>query len=410
MVLLRALPILVVVLLTSVAAARAATVPQVTDFHCFWTAARMVLDGADPYDPTRWAMAIGGPFADVGGVLRSAPCPGAFGYPLSTAVAFVPLAALPESVAAAVWAIVLVGATAVGVGALWRAVDGRPSGLPLFAVIVGCAQPLWLTIINAQFGGLLLGLLGLVAIAQRGVRERLGAVALAALTLKPHVVSLVFVAAAYGAIRERRFGPLALAAAVAGGLALIATAVQPGWPAAWAAQLLGTRREMLPRQATAWSLAADTIGDGRIGALFIFAVVLTAAVALRGARSSGVDRVGLAICGSLLITPYAGSHDQVLLALPWAIVLTAAVDLPSPARPALLLGLVFCASVLPWTLYAYALRARPDEATAWLVVAATTLLVALAIRLRAVSAPSSQAASWRTRARERPMREASPDS
>src|SRR5204862_6610422 len=115
MVLLRALPILVVVLLTSVAAARAATVPQVTDFHCFWTAARMVLDGADPYDPTRWAMAIGGPFADVGGVLRSAPCPGAFGYSLSTAVAFVPLAALPESVAAAVWAIVLVGATAVGV-------------------------------------------------------------------------------------------------------------------------------------------------------------------------------------------------------------------------------------------------------------------------------------------------------
>ena len=265
-------------------------------------------------------------------------------------------------------------------------------------------------IINAQFGGLLLGLLGLVAIAQRGARERLGAVALAALTLKPHVVSLVFVAAAYGAIRERRFGPLALAAAVAGGLALIATAVQPGWPAAWAAQLVGTRREMLPRQATAWSLAADTIGDGRIGALFIFAVVLTAAVALRGARSSGVDRVGLAICGSLLITPYAGSHDQVLLALPWAIVLTAAVDLPSPARPALLLGLVFCASVLPWTLYAYALRARPDEATAWLVVAATTLLVALSIRLRAVSAPSSQAASWRTRARERPMREASPDS
>ena len=33
--------------------------------------------------------------------------------------------------------------------------------------------------------------------------------------------------------------------------------------------------------------------------------------------------------------------------------------------------------MLPWTLYAYALRARPDEATAWLVVAATTLLVAL---------------------------------
>ena len=408
---LRALPIVVVLLAVSVAAGRAAALPQVTDFHCFWTAARMVLDGADPYDPARWAIAVGGPFADGSGGVRPAPCPGAFGYPLSTAIVFLPLAALGEPIAAAVWAVVLVAGAAMGVALIWSAAGGQRQGLALFAVIVGSSQPLWLTTINAQFGGLLLGLIGLVAIAARGARERLGGVALAALTLKPHVVSLVLAEAVLRAIRERRVVPLALAGTITTGLVLAALIAQPTWPGSWATELLGTRREMLPRQATAWSLAADTLGDARLGAVFIVVVAAAAAFALRRARLSAVDRVGLAVCGSLLITPYAGSHDQLLLALPWAMILASAIELRSSTGRALLAGLILCSSLLPWTLYAYALRARPDEATAWLVTAATTLLLAVAIRVRSrISAPSSRAASSHTRARDRSSHEASRDS
>lgn len=408
--LLRSLPILVVVVAASIAAGHAAAIPQVTDFHCFWTGARMVLDGTDPYDPIRWATAIGGPFSDGSGSVRVAPCPGAFGYPLSTAIAFVPLAVLPETVAAGVWAIVLVTSATIGAGLVWSAVGGRRDGLSLFAMIVGASQPLWLTIINAQFGGLLLGLIGVMAITARGARNQIGGVALAALTLKPHVVFLVFVDSGLRMIRERRLMPLAIAATLTAALALVALIAQPGWPSAWAAELLGTRREMLPRQATAWSLAMDIFGDARIGAVFILAVIVPAALVLRGVRLSAVERLALAVCGSLLITPYAGSHDQLLLALPWAISLIAALDPAAAASRVLLLGLVLCSSLLPWTLYAYALRARPDEATGWLVTAATTLLVAAAIRLRPVSALSSRAASSHTSARVRARHAASTDS
>jgi len=69
----RALPIVVVLLAIFVAAGRAATLPELTDFHCFWTAGRLVLEGTDPYDPVRWAGAIGGPFADATGTVRPAP-------------------------------------------------------------------------------------------------------------------------------------------------------------------------------------------------------------------------------------------------------------------------------------------------------------------------------------------------
>src|SRR5207247_1365571 len=142
-----------------------------------------------------------------------------------------------------------------------------------------------------------------------------------------------------------------------GALVAAALIAQPRWPVAWAMELLGTRRDMLPRQATAWSLAADTFGDGRLGAVLVLVIVVATAWVVRGRRMSAVDRVGLAVCGSLLVTPYAGSHDQVLLALPWAIALAAAVELRSATGRLLLAAVVLCSSLLPWTLYAYALRA-----------------------------------------------------
>jgi hypothetical protein len=249
---------------------------------------------------------------------------------------------------------------------------------------------------------------GVVAIATRGVNERAGGVALAGLTLKPHVVLLVFFEAFLRAIRERRFVSVALAVAIAGALALAALVVDPAWPRSWGMELLGTRREMLPRQATAWSLAADIFGDGRLGALLILSVAAGAIWTLRRRRMSGADRMALAVCGSLLITPYAGSHDQILLALPWAIILATAIELPPPAGTWLLAALVLCSSLFPWTVYAYALRARPDEATAWLVTAATTLLLAVAIRKRSfASAPFSREESLRTHAHDRSRDEVS---
>src|SRR5438132_10769021 len=131
---------------------RAASAYGTTDFHCLWTAARMLIDGGDPYDETAWSAAIGGPFVDPAGLLRSAPCPGRFGYPLTTALAFVPLAALPEGLAAYLWEALLILTTVVGAILLWRAVDGPPRALATFLIVIIASEPFWLTTTTAQFG------------------------------------------------------------------------------------------------------------------------------------------------------------------------------------------------------------------------------------------------------------------
>jgi len=156
-----------------------------------------------------------------------------------------------------------------------------------------------------------------------------------------------------------------------------------GWPEAWVRELFTTRREMLPSSGTVWGLATDAFGDGRIGVLLILAVVVPAAWTLRRVRISGSDRVALAVTGSLVVSPYAGSHDDLLLAAAWAVILAVAMERSDLVGRLLLAGLLLCASLLPWALYGYALRSRPDEATAWLVTAATALVLAAAIRARA---------------------------
>ena len=379
----RALPVAALLALACVAAGRTAALPEVTDFHCFWTAARLALNGQDPYDPARWRAEIGGPFPDGSGGVRPAPCPGAFGYPLTTAVALLPLAPLPEAIAAAIWESLLVVGAAFGVFFVWSAAGGRGSALPLFAILVGCSQPLWLTIINAQFGGLLLGLVGVLALASGGAHDLLAGVALAALTLKPHVVGLVFPEVIVRHARSRRFRSLAVFATITAALLVVSLVLVRGWPEAWVRELFTTRREMLPSSGTVWGLATDAFGDGRIGVLLILAVVVPAAWTLRRVRISGSDRVALAVTGSLVVSPYAGSHDDLLLAAAWAVILAVAMERSDLVGRLLLAGLLLCASLLPWALYGYALRSRPDEATAWLVTAATALVLAAAIRARA---------------------------
>ncbi|MGB2711339.1 MAG: hypothetical protein WBC33_07465, partial [Conexibacter sp.] len=82
--------------------------PRLTDFFCFWTAARLMVGGEDPYDERVWAEATAGTIVDRSGRERSAPCPGRSGYPLTTSVALAPLGALPLAPAAVLWQALLI--------------------------------------------------------------------------------------------------------------------------------------------------------------------------------------------------------------------------------------------------------------------------------------------------------------
>jgi hypothetical protein len=381
----RRLSVLAVPALVTIAAAFASIDvvrdARTTDFFCFWTAARLLISGEDPYDASVWTAATAGTVIDRSGHERAAPCPGRSGYPLTTSVALAPLGALPLAAAATLWQVLLIGGALWGTVLIWRALAGAPSGAGLFIALVFASQPFVFTLITAQFGGLLLGLMGL-AVALEAARPRAAGAFFAALALKPHVVALALIAVP---LRWLWRGPRAAAASailVAVALLGLSLFLRPSWVTSWVGELGGQRLGMTLGVPTVWSLASVATGDARLGGVVIAALAAVYALALRGRRLATVDVAAVALVGSLLVSPYAGGHDQLLLAPAWGAVLADASRLARWRRVALLGAVVLCASVLPWLLYTDALLNRSDDTASALVIIATALVYAAAIAVR----------------------------
>ena len=363
--------------------------PRLTDFFCFWTAARLVISGEDPYDPNVWSEATAGTIVDRSGRERSAPCPGRSGYPLTTSVALAPFGALPLPLAATLWQALLIGGALCGTVLVWRAFGNGLGGTGLFSTLVFASQPFAFTLITAQFGGLLLGLVG-ITLALEATRPRLAGAVFALLALKPHVVALALVALPLRWL-WRGPRPAVVGAALVGvALLVVSLVLRPSWPLSWLGELGGHRLGMTEGTPTVWSLASIATGDARLGIVVIAALAAVYAFALRGRQLATVDVAALALVATLLVSPYAGGHDQLLLVPAWGAVLAAALRLERDwRRVALVAALLFCASVLPWLLYADALLNRPNDAASGLVVIATALVHAASLATRPSRVPAA---------------------
>src|SRR2546423_6337628 len=84
---------------------------DISDFRCFYEAARVVRLGLDPYDRAVWSAAT------MSDPTRLPPCDPTFVYPLWTAAAMIPFSIPPEPLALALWEamslVLLVAATAL---------------------------------------------------------------------------------------------------------------------------------------------------------------------------------------------------------------------------------------------------------------------------------------------------------
>src|SRR5205823_1131239 len=172
----------------------------------------------------------------------------------------------------------------------------------------------------------------ILTMASRLGRPVPAGLALAALAVKPHVTWAVLPAVAVRAVRRREWRLLSAATGLAAVGTALSLAIAPSWPAGWLGELLTTRAAMAPVQATAWALVATAwalttlvVGDPRFGIVLIAPVAVAVVLLLRGVHLSTVSITALGIGGSLLVTPYAGSYDQLLLALPWAVTLAIAL-------------------------------------------------------------------------------------
>ena len=344
------------------------------DPHYYFLGARILAQGGDPYDVATWDAAVRASFAEHGAAVTP-PWPFEFRYPLWTAVAFLPLAALPLRVATALWQVLLITATVAGAVLVLRAAGAPARARALFLTLVLASQPFIFTVIVGQFGGvMLLAVAGYALLVS--ARPMASGLALALLALKPHVtVALVPIVLA-DLVARRRWLAIGAAAAAVGVLVAISLALRPSWPLAWLARLTAAGAAQ-PNGANLTGVFT-TIGLDRLWAVAAIPLILVAAaVMLRSSPRATIDFVAVGACVSLLVTPYSGSHDHMLLAPAWARTLAAGLRWPAAAGAVLLVGLVVAATLLPWALYAFALRARPDEALNGLVPLATLLLLAI---------------------------------
>lgn len=363
----------VIVLPLILLSAMVALAPYTSDFMCFWTGSRFVLEGRDPYDTIAWMNAMSGDYVDAFGQVRTTFCPGRYGYPLTTAIALLPLGALPIEIAAPIWQTLLIVGAVAGTVLVWRALDGPSSWLPYLLLLVLASQPLWSTVRNAQFGGLLLGAVGLVVYLIARHRFAAAGAAAVLLLLKPHITGPVLL----GTWSRRNTRPAITSIVVASLLIAVSLIAQPAWPLGWSVELSGNRIEATSFAASGWTLAAWLPG-GRIAALVIIGLLSIAALALaRRTSITATEAVAVLACLVLDITPYSGSHDQLVLVPAWAIVLRRSLERGDRFLPAALALLVV---VLPWTLFATRDLTGGVELSAVMPVLASAVLLATLYR------------------------------
>jgi hypothetical protein len=343
---------------------------DISDFRCFYEAGRVVSNGLDPFDRGVWAAAT---MTDPS---RLPPCDPTFVYPMWTAIAMVPFASLPLVASIVLWEILTLVSIVASVELISRAWSAPSMRRPLLLLALS-SRPAFSVVANAQFGALLL--LASAAMAVLLGRSRAAAaLSWAILLAKPHVVAFTLV---LPGVADRRFARAAATVM----LAIVAASllVSPRWPQEVANELVAQRRLVDPGLDTFWGLAA-ALG---LGSAFAVGAVLASlaliAVLLPRRRLLPAELVAVAAPASLLLTPYARPHDEVVLVLSWAAVLWSA-HLGPPPRTRLLIGATIGAAlVLPWSIFALSLRGIPSSLGVFVPLVTAILVTTSLSRRRA---------------------------
>ena len=353
----------------------AALTPETTDFRCFWTGASLLLTGQDPYDLAKWTPAVFSVGVDAFGRMRESNCFGTYPYPLTTAVAMLPFGMLPLSVAAPIWEVLIFVGAVAGAALLAQAAALSRAHALVLIVIVLVSQPFEQNVMSAQYGGLSVLAVGLIAAPTLGAgRAGLGLILAA---MKPHIIPLVPLVRVPG----QRLATIAAAVAPLALLALVSLALRPTWPQGWIAELTGQRREMLGMEVSLWTLAS-VAGVPALGPALVAAGIVPLAIAARRARELHVlDAIGLVALGWLILSPYGLTSSHLApLAAAWAAILRRAL-VPAQSGP-LILALFVVAGVLPWAMYLIrfdVLAYNGLEVTSALVPLATAFVLAAAL-------------------------------
>jgi hypothetical protein len=234
------------------------------------------------------------------------------------------------------------------------------------------------TLWNGQITVLLLAMLTSFLVLESRGRPFLAGLALALVVLKPNPFLLLAPLAGIWLVARRRWR-IVLGGTV-GLSALLGTSwlVQPGWLLEWL-KVRG-KTEATFKMPTIWGVAYE-LSPGLWPLLGLLAAALLSGgmgwlvLARRDLDAPSV--ISLALCGSLLITPYAWAYEHALLVLPLTLIL-ARVEPRAMAYGVWLAPVL----VLPWLLYLLALKLDRDMASVVVPVLVGTALYLVAHRRR----------------------------
>lgn len=327
-----------------------------------WLPARLVLDGHNPYFPSRSHVdtALGEYSVEFtrpnprdnfnsGGEFH-------FIYPLWIALVLSPFAAIPLAMATALWRALNLVLLVWGVGAVLRATNPtfrpfRPQALAAIGVtVLLCVLPTFresfVTLYHGQFSIIELGLLAavwgwLVSSARLAGRQRasgdvLAGVALAALATKPQVVGLAVVLIGLWALSRKRFViPVAAISTLA--LLLLVPNVFYSWSLPdWLRVVFGGQAgSQAEVSASVWGLSYQWMGASSPWKAVATVLSLVGIAALLPRwwgdfkdRTSPVPvSLPLTLCMNSVISPYLLGYEDVALLMP-ALVLLALAGLP----------------------------------------------------------------------------------
>ena len=279
------------------------------DFHYFWTAGRVALQGQNPYDLSLFSKVLYSTGWPINEGFHGTP------YPPFVIAFYSLFAALPFESSAAIWMTLQCLAAMAGVRLCLEALPQHQKlsfGKALFVALL--FPPFYSTLINGQVNFLML--LGVLYLTEGLEKKRAISATLGLLLtlIKPHLFGGLYLAAGLVAMRERntRFIVLApLAVLLAAGISELA------FPGIWASYLQSTA-DNLPSHAalpgTALSQVIQYYLDFQPACLIFAAFFWLAALGLairvkrRGKNFWSLVNL-LSICG----TPYLWSHTLIVV-------------------------------------------------------------------------------------------------
>ena len=320
------------------------------DFLPFWLAGNMVGKGQNPYDASQWQAG----YTQYETSLELNP---AFLYPLPLALLFAPLGLLPFRSAFIVWVTLsqlMIIAALVSLLTLDKNPRAKLFFIPILTGVV-FFRPTILTLTQGQVSGLfLIILVGLAFLWQKGYWFQ-GSLLLGLLALKPNLGIPIIGLLAIWLLIQKQWKALH-GTLVSGIILLVAGLIyDPTWVSQY--WLVGNSKLAVTfgGSPTVWGLGAlishnNSIWTLLFGGLTALGILFGffRTILRRQAVLKPLSVLALAVCVTLLITPYTWTYDQLLLLLPVTVVILGMdrMGVRFPLTATLFLGLDLLAVIL----------------------------------------------------------------